>query len=60
MSYTPICSICKEPVTLEDSKSDEHGQAVHENCYVWIVESRKPRRRITQMEAAPPSLSLLS
>ena len=31
---TPICSICKEPVRLETAKTDENGQAVHEDCYV--------------------------
>ncbi len=51
MSDTLICCICKEPVTLEESKTDERGQAVHENCYIWTVELRKPARRRTQMDA---------
>jgi hypothetical protein len=55
MSYEPICSICKESVSLEESKTDEHGHAVHENCYVWTVELRKPRKRTTQIDACPPS-----
>jgi hypothetical protein len=29
----PICSICHEPVELETGKTDEHGEAVHEDCY---------------------------
>jgi hypothetical protein len=29
----PICSICYEPVILSDSKTEEHGQAVHKDCY---------------------------
>lgn len=57
MSYTPICSICEEPVPLEESKSDEYGRAIHENCYVWTIELRKPPRRLTRMEDRPPSLS---
>ena len=57
MSYTPICSICKEPVTLEESKSDEHGRAIHENCYVWTIALRKPPRGVTRTEDRPPSLS---
>jgi len=55
MSYAPICSICKDPVNLEESKTDEHGQAVHENCYIWAVELRKPRKPMTQTDALPQS-----
>ena len=28
------CAYCKQPVELETAKSDEYGQAVHEECYV--------------------------
>jgi anti-sigma regulatory factor (Ser/Thr protein kinase) len=30
----PACCICNSPVLLETSKTDEYGQAVHEECYV--------------------------
>src|SRR6202043_3657280 len=30
----PDCCVCKSPVLLETSKTDEYGQAVHEECYV--------------------------
>ena len=30
----PNCCICNNPVSLESSKTDEDGQAVHEDCYV--------------------------
>ena len=53
MSYEPHCAICEQPVNLEESKTDEHGNAVHENCYVWTVELKKPRRQITPMEPSP-------
>ena len=33
-SYRPPCVVCKESVKLEECKADEHGQAVHEECYV--------------------------
>jgi len=33
----PDCCICKSPVLLETSKTDEYGQAVHEECYVLKV-----------------------
>lgn len=28
------CSICNQPVALEIAKTDEFGQALHEECYV--------------------------
>jgi anti-sigma regulatory factor (Ser/Thr protein kinase) len=33
----PACCICKSPVLLEISKTDEYGQAIHEECYVLKV-----------------------
>jgi anti-sigma regulatory factor (Ser/Thr protein kinase) len=33
----PACCICNCPVLLETSKTDEYGQAVHEECYVLKV-----------------------
>jgi hypothetical protein len=30
----PLCSLCKLPVVLESSKTDEDGKPVHEECYV--------------------------
>lgn len=32
-----LCWMCGYVVTLEDCKIDEHGMAVHENCYVARV-----------------------
>jgi hypothetical protein len=32
--WLPSCRICNDPVLLETSKTDEYGQAVHEECYV--------------------------
>jgi hypothetical protein len=32
--WLPNCRICNDPVLLETSKTDEYGQAVHEECYV--------------------------
>src|SRR5215471_14908046 len=28
------CPVCHQPVSLESSKTDEKGRAVHEECYV--------------------------
>lgn len=56
MSYQnclPRCAICKESVTLEESKTDERGQAVHENCYVWTFALRKKQGHIFGTGALP-------
>jgi hypothetical protein len=37
----PICDICHKPVKLETSKTNEVGKAVHENCYLLSVSSKK-------------------
>ena len=33
-SPNPTCTICKQPVSLENAKTDELGLAIHEQCYV--------------------------
>jgi hypothetical protein len=35
-----VCSICAGPIPLEASRTDEHGKAVHEECYVRETISR--------------------
>jgi len=50
----------KNLVNLEDSKTDEYGRAVHENCYIWTVVLKKPRRVIVRTEPAEEPLSLPS
>lgn len=32
--WRPECAICRKPVSLEESKADEYGQAIHEECYL--------------------------
>ena len=29
-----LCTICDKPLKIETAKTDEDGQAVHEECYV--------------------------
>jgi len=41
VQWRPECVLCKESVELEESMSDEYGQAIHEDCYVSTV-IRKP------------------
>ena len=50
------CAVCTESVNLEESKTDVYGRAVHENCYIWTVELKKPGRHIADDE----QLSLVS
>jgi hypothetical protein len=52
------CSICHNPVALETAKTDEVGQAVHEQCYVLILVSRPtqtPSTGQTNTERSPES-----
>ena len=44
--WCPDCGICKESVNLEESKTDEYGQAIHEECYVSKL-TRKSRESIS-------------
>jgi hypothetical protein len=38
----PECVICRESVNPEESKTDEYGQAIHEECYVSKLMRKKP------------------
>ncbi len=35
----PTCPLCNEPVELETTKTNEDGEAVHEECYVLAVQA---------------------
>jgi hypothetical protein len=37
------CWICGKPVSLENCKVDEHGLAVHEECYLAKVASKSKK-----------------
>lgn len=39
-----LCFICKEPVSLETSKTDEYGHAAHEDCYIHTICTPTPDR----------------
>ena len=32
--YALQCRICHKPVRVENAKTDDYGEAVHEECYV--------------------------
>jgi uncharacterized protein YlaI len=40
--WRPQCVICQRSVELEESKTDEYGQAIHEECYVSRLTRKKP------------------
>jgi hypothetical protein len=63
MSYggwLPRCAICKQSVNLTESKADEYGRAVHENCYVSMLVLKKPRRFRVRIDSLRERLSLMS
>ncbi|HEY3974342.1 MAG TPA: hypothetical protein VGM18_15155 [Candidatus Sulfotelmatobacter sp.] len=31
------CAICSQPVPVETAKTDSHGRAIHEACYLFSV-----------------------
>jgi len=37
------CAICGKPILLEQSKVNEDGKAVHEECYVAKMRGQKPK-----------------
>jgi len=38
-SQIHICAICRQPVSLENAKTDNDGKAVHESCYARQMKS---------------------
>ena len=50
-AWCPRCAICKQSVDLTESKADDYGRAVHENCYVSMLVSKKPRRFTVRIDA---------
>jgi hypothetical protein len=42
-SFDPLCLLCTQPVSLENSKTEEHGLAIHEECYVLSLTRQRPR-----------------
>jgi hypothetical protein len=48
------CSICNKLVDLENTKTDDHGKAVHEECYVLreALKNPQPFHPITRPRAS--------
>jgi len=49
-----LCVICREPVILEIAKTDDDGQAIHEECYVEKIRGKIPpkRKAVKRIETA--------
>ena len=45
MPYSPICYICKKPVSIESRTTDENGRTVHGGCYFLKITARKPKAK---------------
>jgi len=43
MGMLPTCPVCNERVELETSKTDEMGQAIHEECYLELLHKKEAR-----------------
>jgi hypothetical protein len=39
-----LCTLCDDPVQLENCKIDENGKAVHQDCYVAEMRIARHRR----------------
>jgi len=46
----PLCSICHLPVPINEAKTDEDGDAVHEDCYlIKLGVTTKPLRSLAKV-----------
>jgi hypothetical protein len=52
---TPLCSICNLPVSLNHAKTDEDGNAVHEDCYLIKLGVSKPVNSYPRIFTVGPS-----
>jgi hypothetical protein len=47
------CGVCSNPVLLETAKTDEHGQAVHRECFLLRAKPEpatgQPAYRVVQL-----------
>ena len=43
-----LCCLCGDPVDLRTAKTDEHGKAIHEDCYVLRMRMKRGMLRSSQ------------
>lgn len=46
------CILCDQPVDLETAKTNDEGDAVHEECYVFEIVLRLKKRLSPPLESA--------
>jgi hypothetical protein len=56
----PICSICNKPVEIETATADEHGKAVHEECWLLKMRLEQARRTAQSLDGRKKSLFVIS
>jgi hypothetical protein len=49
--WFPQCAICQIAVSLEECKTDESGQAVHEDCYIRAIVGHAPLAGLGLLQA---------
>jgi hypothetical protein len=54
-SPEPVCPICGEPVGLETAKTDETGVAIHEACYLLMLELKEDTSESQEKDSKYPS-----
>ena len=58
----PICFVCNQPVRLDHAKTDEDGNAIHEDCYLIKLRRKagsqsSPRAQRISSESEKPHRS---
>ena len=49
---TVDCVICGKPLRVEEAKTEEHGQPVHEDCYVLNLQHAATMKETTLVRRA--------
>ena len=57
LSVGPQCAVCGKPVQLELSKTNESGQAVHEECYAHQISNASNATAIQARTNNPPTVA---
>jgi hypothetical protein len=54
---TRFCWICGRPVSLENNKTDEHGNVVHRECYTARLKLRQAGSPVMKKQPTPPKFT---
>lgn len=56
--WHPRCTICNQAVDLNESKADQDGHAVHEDCYVAALSAEKQSQAAVEILVLPEKFSV--